>query len=338
MTNSQPRVTIGVPVYNGERFLAEALEAALAQTFQDFELIISDNASTDRTEAICREYAARDARIRYHRNATNLGATRNYNVLFEMARGSYFKWAAYDDLYSPNFLEQAVAVLEQQPEVMVVYGKSFKLDEQGQNLGYEAVDLHLRQASARERYAAYHRRFKQHRNCNAVFGLIRSNALARTPRIGNYVSSDEVLLAELALMGHMVELPEAFFYRRDHPQMSVRAYKKLSERIAWFDTSKQGQLHLPHWEWLFRQAAAINRVPQPFLGKLACYWELRWWLPRKRRYLYNETIDWVKNALRPLPMPIKQVLRAGLRVGRNLAQAVGLLRPRRSAEERTSSH
>lgn len=338
MTNSPPRVTIGLPVYNGERYLTEALDAALAQTFQDFELIISDNASSDQTEAICREYAARDARLRYHRNPTNLGATRNYNVLFDMARGLYFKWAAYDDLYSPNFLEQAVAVLEKQPEVTVVYGKSYRIDEQGRNTGYEPVDLNLRQPSARERYAAYQRRFRQHRNCNAVFGLIRANALARTPRIGNYVASDEVLLGELALMGHIVELPEAFFYRRDHPEMSVRAYKKLSERIAWFDTSKQGQLHLPHWEWLFRQVAAINRVSLPLADKWACYWELRWWLPRKRRYLYNETVDWAKNALQPLPRPIKQVLRAGLRLGRNLAQAVGLWRPRRSAEERPASH
>jgi len=335
MTYSRPRVSIGVPVYNGERYLAEALDAALAQTFRDFELIISDNASTDRTEAICRDYAARDARIRYYRQPTNLGATQNYNRLFDLAQGVYFKWAAYDDLYSPNFLEQAVAVLEQNPEVTVAYGKSYRIDEHGRNVGYEPVDLNLRQASARARYAAYHRRFQQHRNCNAVFGLIRANALARTPRIGNYVASDEVLLGELALQGHIVELPEAFFYRRDHPAMSVRAYKKLSERIAWFDTSKQGHLHLPHWEWIFGQMAAIKRVPQPLMDKLACYWELRWWFPRKRRYLYNETVEWAKNRLRPLPLPIKQFLHAGLRLVRRLGQAVGLFRPR--AEKRSST-
>src|SRR5919112_5909956 len=101
---ARPRVTIGLPVYNGERFLEQALDGLLAQTFTDFELIISDNASTDRTPEICQAYAARDSRIRYVRQPENIGAGPNHNILVPMARGEYFKWASHDDLYDPDLV------------------------------------------------------------------------------------------------------------------------------------------------------------------------------------------------------------------------------------------
>ena len=103
-TADRPRVSIGLPVYNGENFLEFALDSILGQTFQDFELIISDNASTDATESICRRYAAKDSRIRYYRNPNNQGAAQNYNRVFALARGEYFKWAAHDDVCKPNYL------------------------------------------------------------------------------------------------------------------------------------------------------------------------------------------------------------------------------------------
>ena len=101
MATDGPRVSIGLPVYNGDNYLAETLDSILAQTFTDFELIISDNGSTDRTEAICRRYAAQDHRVRYVRNPSNLGAARNYKRAFELARGEYFKWNGHDDPLAP---------------------------------------------------------------------------------------------------------------------------------------------------------------------------------------------------------------------------------------------
>ena len=91
-----PKVSIGLPVFNGERYIRCAIDSILKQTFDDFELIISDNASEDRTAAICKGYEERDKRIHCHRFETNEGAARNYTAVFEMARGEYFKWAAYD--------------------------------------------------------------------------------------------------------------------------------------------------------------------------------------------------------------------------------------------------
>src|SRR5687767_6137887 len=107
----EPALSIGLPVYNGERYLREAIGSILSQDFTDFELIISDNASTDGTAAICAFYAARDARIRYHRSETNLGAAPNHRRVFELARAPFFKWAAHDDSGSPQLLERCVQTM-----------------------------------------------------------------------------------------------------------------------------------------------------------------------------------------------------------------------------------
>src|SRR5919109_5579420 len=137
MNEGRARVSIGMPVYNGVRFLKEAIESILAQTFEDFELIISDNASIDQTEQICREYAAKDKRIRYYRNEKNLGAARNYNRVFELSTGEYFKWQAHDDLCDPQFLEKGVAVLARDPSIVLCYSKFLRIDEHGNPLTME---------------------------------------------------------------------------------------------------------------------------------------------------------------------------------------------------------
>jgi glycosyltransferase involved in cell wall biosynthesis len=115
-TDSLPAVSIGLPVYNGERSISKAIAAVLAQSFDNFELIVSDNASTDGTEALCRAFAARDPRVRYIRQPRNLGATGNFRFVLEQARGRYYMWAAADDLRSPDFLSENVAFLETHPE------------------------------------------------------------------------------------------------------------------------------------------------------------------------------------------------------------------------------
>ena len=119
-----PKVSIGLPVYNGEKFLAEAIESILGQTFSDFELIISDNASTDRTEEIARSYAASDRRIRFVRQEGNRGASKNFGLVFELASGEYFKWAAYDDVLMPDFLTECVALLDDDPSAVLEIGRA----------------------------------------------------------------------------------------------------------------------------------------------------------------------------------------------------------------------
>jgi glycosyltransferase involved in cell wall biosynthesis len=106
-----PVVSIGFPIYNDQRFGPAALDCLLKQTYTDFELIISDNASTDMSEAFCRGAAVRDARIRYFRQSENIGPSANFNFLLDAARGTYFMWAASDDLWAPDFLQTLVGAL-----------------------------------------------------------------------------------------------------------------------------------------------------------------------------------------------------------------------------------
>ncbi len=253
----QPRVSIGMPVYNGERFLRESLNSLLAQTFRDFELIISDNASTDQTEQICHEYAATDPRICYYRNETNLGASKNYNRVFELSTGDYFKWAAADDLCAPTVLERCVRILDQDPDVVVCYPKTEIIDEQGRIIRHYDDSLNLQSDTPSERFRQF---FGIVRECNAVFGLIRSSVLRRTAVIGNFIASDSPLLAELALYGRFFEVPEFLFYRRQH-QSAYSSQKDAGQLLEFYDPKRKDRVPLTRWKHLCANFLAIERAP-----------------------------------------------------------------------------
>ncbi|ABQ90760.1 glycosyl transferase, family 2 [Roseiflexus sp. RS-1] len=281
-----PRVSIGLPVYNGERYLASALESILAQTFGDFEVIISDNASTDATPEICRAYMARDPRIRYVRNERNLGAAPNYNRVFHLARGMYFRWHAHDDLLAPTYLEQCVAALDAHPGVVLCHSKTVFIDEHDRVIGYDEDSLHFRQASVFSRYYAY---LRVARNwINAIFGLIRTDVLRQTVLIGAYSSSDMILLAELILRGEFYEVPEYLFLRRDHEEASVQANRDYQKRQVWFDPRNRGKIELTHWRWTIELLRVIGRVPLAWHDRLLCYAHMQWWLRRTRREMLND--------------------------------------------------
>ena len=217
MIPSRPRISVGVPVRNGERFLPEALDSLLAQSYKDFELIISDNASTDRTQSICREYAARDPRVRYYRSEQDMGLANNFNCLFIRARGEYFKWAAADDVHEPDWISDCLAVLEQDPSVVLVYGKTRFIDENGALVEETdpGFDLRFDAAIDRLRYVISATSW-----VNAIFGLIRTQELAKTRLFPSYPGGDYPLLAELAVLGKFVEVPNILFRRRLHPGAS----------------------------------------------------------------------------------------------------------------------
>lgn len=283
MNDYAPRLSIGLPVYNGENFLRCALDSILGQTFSDFELIIADNASTDATPEICCEYAARDRRIRYSRNPENLGATRNYNLVFELASAPYFKWAAHDDVLAPTFLEECVAVLDADPTVILCHSKAARIDEQGEYIGAYGSKMNFDQATPHERY---HDLIFVHHPCTAVFGVVRREAMLKTGLIGNYVGSDRTLLAELGLLGRIYEIPEHLFYRRDHNGASIALNKY--ERLKWFDPKKARQFHLPTWKMGLEYFKLVNRVPLPLNERLTCYRYTAFWFRRERKHLLTD--------------------------------------------------
>ena len=140
MDPKTPHVSVGMPVYNGERYIAQAIESILSQTFPDFELIICDNASTDATEGMCLEYAAEDPRVRYYRNDRNRGAAWNHNRVVELARGEYFRWQCHDDYCDATLLERCLAVLHGDPSVVLCYPQFVRVDEQGRRLGVKRLE------------------------------------------------------------------------------------------------------------------------------------------------------------------------------------------------------
>jgi glycosyltransferase involved in cell wall biosynthesis len=213
MTNARPRLGVGVPVFNGERFLAETLDSLLAQTYEDFVLIIGDNASTDRTEEIARAYAARDPRIEYVRHPGNIGAARNYNDLFYRAGTEYFRWHAADDISLPEYTARCLDVLDADPGVILAYCKTMNIDQDGHELGPYEDKVDAQQEHARDRFLHV---VKVLERCNAVYGVIRSALAARTKLMETFVASDRCFMAELTLYGRIIEVPDRFFLRRYH--------------------------------------------------------------------------------------------------------------------------
>src|SRR5882762_10205940 len=255
---SAPSVSIGLPVYNGERYVRTAIESILNQTLQDWELIICDNASTDGTQAICEDYAARDARLRYLRNPSNIGAANNYRRVVELAQGRYFKWIASDDYCAPEFLDRCKRVLDDSPDVVVCTTKASMIDQDGQVIDRYAERQDLPQPRASERMIAS---LAQDSWCIAVFGLVRTEVLRRTAVMGNYMGSDVVFLAEISLYGRFAEVPEYLQFRRLHP--GAYSHEVTPEKVREFYTPwKKGKAFVfRNWRHMFEYLRAVGRAP-----------------------------------------------------------------------------
>ncbi len=267
-----PRVSVGVPVYNGEKYLRLALDSLLAQTFPDFEVIISDNASTDSTNEIALDYARRDHRIRYYRQARNHGGAWNFNHTVELARGEYFKWAAHDDVLAPSFLEQCVAALDSSPRCVLAAPRTVKIDEQGNEQVRVGMRLRTESSSAATRF---HDLIRVPHGCYQGSGLIRITALRMTPLIDIYAGSDRVLLARLGLIGEFYEVPEYLFFSRSHSAQSVRSNRY--DRMWWFDPTKQGHIALPAWRIFGELVECVCEVPLSSADRARCLFDvLRW--------------------------------------------------------------
>lgn len=266
-----PRVSIGLPVFNGERYLASTVESLLAQTFEDFELIITDNASTDQTEEICRRYAARDARIRYERAAENRGAAWNFNRSFHLAHGEYFKWSAHDDLHQPMFVQRCVEVLDADPDVILCFTRTEFIDNQGRHLREYLFPVDVDRASRRELFLVY---AAGGHIMHEIFGVIRSAALRGGPLIGNFVGSDHILVGTLALRGRFHQVPELLFQHREHEGRSTRTAGGARGYTRWFDTRRSGRMVLPHWRRIFENARSVMRAPVSGVDKIIHLWDL----------------------------------------------------------------
>lgn len=239
---SIPLLSIGLFVYNGERFIEKALDSILNQTFRDFELIISDNASTDRTGEICQRYAKDDKRVRYYRNEKNMGAGWNVRRVCELATGKYFKWAAADDTIEPDFLRQCVTALESDPGYVVAHSKTTVVDEAGQFIENYLWPLATDSPDTVTRFEAM---LLNDHMCYQIFGVMRMSALRKVPPQGSYVNSDGVLLAQMSLLGRFYESPEHLFISTRHGGQSSKTVPVRVKERRFRLTNRYGTLPCP---------------------------------------------------------------------------------------------
>lgn len=277
MAQRPARVGIGLAVRNGETTLEETVQSILKQTYEDFHLVLSDNASTDCTEEVCRGFAARDERVLYLRQARNLGPAANFNAAEQAAGGEFFKWAAADDLYEPTYLEACVQALSEHPDAVLAYPRTRIIGPDSEWLHdheYEADVTHPRPSVRFRNYLLV----DQRRHLGAeIFGLIRHRALCIVGPQGAFARADHVLCAGLTLMGTFHLIPETLFQNREHPGRSLRTtpsrgFRGRSLSVSklgsgpipaddWWDASKQGKVVWPEWRLFREYAAVVDRAP-----------------------------------------------------------------------------
>jgi glycosyltransferase involved in cell wall biosynthesis len=279
--SATPRLTIGLPVYNGENFLAESLEALLGQSYEDFELIISDNASTDGTADICGEYEKQDSRIRYVRQPRNVGLAPNHNFLVEQARGELFKWASHDDLYAQDLLMHCVEALDEHPDVILAHSWTAMID--GSGALTKALEYPL--ATSAERPSERFRSMLFDSGGDDDGGVMRVDVLRRTAMKDSYHHSDRTIIAELSLHGRFYQVPDWLYLRRDHPQRAERAAPGVRARCANMDPRRANRLRHPvvrlYGEYIWAYLAAIQRAPLSASERRACRrWLASWALHR----------------------------------------------------------
>ena len=295
-----PKLTVGLPVYNGERHLREALESILGQSFGDFRLVVADNASSDGTQDIVRGYAARDPRVRYHRNDVNIGLAANFNLVFRMSDTPYFRWATSDDVSLPDFLRRCIECLDQERDVVLAYTKTRFIDAEGRTLDRQDRGLDLPSADPAARFRQI---LEAGSWVNAVLGVIRSEALARSGLMPSYSSGDFGLLGELCLLGKFREIPECLFLRRLHDRSSSQHV----QQVGWMELywkGRGGPFTPPLWNRCRHHFRTIVRSALPPSTKLSLAGHLL------------RTMNWRRDRLR-----------------REIIQAIASRFPRRSRSE-----
>lgn len=214
-----PKITVGMPVYNGEKFLEESIRSVLAQTYDDFVFLIADNGSTDRSTEICADYAAQDNRIRYWRNDRNIGAAANYNALFHNAETPYFRWSNADDLLDPRLHEMCLKSIEEDPDAVLTAGTTRFIDADGNKLELYDDNLEILDNLASERLRTF---FNNVGLTNVIYGLMRTEALRKTDLMGDGTipAADKIMMGQLTMQGKFRRIDEVLFFRRLHEDSS----------------------------------------------------------------------------------------------------------------------
>lgn len=274
MENVAPRLSIGMPVYNGEKYLTYALDSLLNQTYSDLELIISDNASTDGTQDICLEYAARDRRVRYHRNPENIGAARNFHHVFTLSSSEYFAWAAHDDMFHREYMRKCIDVLDRDPSIIGCYSKTTAIDAHGNFL--RNIDVEVDTTSQYANVRLYNVIAIDYL-CIQMYGVMRSSALRKIRTFAGYNGFDRNMLAELCLLGKLYEIPEHLFFHRLHQNalgIAMNSGKPLKE-LYLLDPGMNWRYRDPFLTIYRNYFTSVSRLIDSPTERIKCYLKLQ---------------------------------------------------------------
>jgi len=282
---ASPTVTVALPVFNGERFIAESIESVLGQDFEDFELVINDNASTDRTAAICEPYVARDSRVRFFRNEANVGLAANFNRACKHSRGRYFKWHAADDLLGQGYLRLCVDALERDPSVVLVTPRARLVEADGRTpLAFDdeagvyptsyagrliAPQAGFVSSDPTVRFRTVLVAMRGEALNNYIYGLTRQELLRGVPLFQTFVGADKVLLARLSLAGTLLELPDDLFIWRHHG--SEFGYQSHSDAARIWDPRSRGHLVGMGARQLLGYAEVVAHAPISRRQQVVCF-------------------------------------------------------------------
>jgi glycosyltransferase involved in cell wall biosynthesis len=254
-------VSIGMPVYNEERHVAQALESLLAQEYEKLEIIICDNASQDGTEKVCLQYASRDPRVRYCRNQSNLGAIENWNRAFKLSKGQYFAWAAGHDVWERTYISRCVELLERDKSIVLCYTQSVHIDSKGNRSGTVHTVIDTRGLTASQRFLSKLWGIGLSSFC--VYGVIRSSALRRTRLFRNTLGPDDILLSELCFLGDLVGIPEELIFFR-----VTRDCMDPAEDVRRYFETLGVRRRLPYWGFICENCLVVARAPVGHREKL----------------------------------------------------------------------
>jgi glycosyltransferase involved in cell wall biosynthesis len=297
MKINSPRVSVCLPVYNGEKYVDQAVRSILNQTFVDFELVISDNCSTDQTSEICQAFAAEDRRVRYFRAEENRGLAWNLNKGFHLARGELVMWMHHDDLVESTYVLRCVEALDCDKQAVLCFANNRLIDENGMTIG--EIELFNDGAAARpnERFKCI---IRPNQRAEAIFGLMRREILSQTQLHGGFTGSDVILLAEMGLKGRFVLIPEFLFSRRLHALQASRYSRDARVRTINMDPRTKGKIILPQFRRTMEYLLAIKRAPISVKDQLACYKHVAEWIWMCRTNLLRDIVLEVEPRMRQL--------------------------------------
>lgn len=256
---SERKVVIGLPVYNGQRYLPDAIDSHLSQSFGDFELVISDNGSTDATSEICAAYARQDERVKYLRSKENRGILWNHRRVLEEISGpdQYFRWAGADDIMEPGLLQSMVDVLDGRAEVVAVMPNTKNIDDAGEIIGSMARVLDMQSPDVFQR--AHDLLMARYQHVIA-YGLLRASTLQLMRTGPNYPGWDEIFAWELVLRGELVQPDGPALLRRFHAG-SISRVKTVKELRKWVEPNAKGGMNFPQWKWAYERARVLMACP-----------------------------------------------------------------------------